>query len=304
MTSFSIISIVTFHFSDLFSSTIACQRCLILQWVWCITYLRLHQLKLCKYSTKVVQLLELLASSPGHTQLSVLHAEKQERGPSTHRHMRLTSNYCARAKANTQQRINILHACIHHQPHAGYSDFSQYIYRVSHIMYCRKQWKQRTVDEFKHFVFACVHFVTIISDEQGYRCLQILLSEPCVDGCMWLLISPHANTHKHNHWVYKYVYTVCCTNHASHLELFQVYDIHVQNRCTCHTIDQEVCSVHKDRVHLHFIKCASTLKKCNEYTIHSVQLTPITIGVQVQSCLLYTSPSPRDATLSRMPSSA
>ena len=28
------------------------------------------------------------------------------------------------------------------------------------------------------------------------------------------------------------------------------------------------------------------------------------IGLEVESCLLYTSPSPRDATLSRMPSSA
>ena len=37
------------------------------------TYLGLHQLKLANNSTKVVQLLELLASSPGHTQLSVLH---------------------------------------------------------------------------------------------------------------------------------------------------------------------------------------------------------------------------------------
>ena len=33
---------------------------------------------LSTYSTKVVQLLELLASSPGHTQLSMLHAEKWE----------------------------------------------------------------------------------------------------------------------------------------------------------------------------------------------------------------------------------
>ena len=28
------------------------------------------------------------------------------------------------------------------------------------------------------------------------------------------------------------------------------------------------------------------------------------LGIQVKDCLLYTSPSPRDATLSRMPSSA
>ena len=33
-------------------------------------------------------------------------------------------------------------------------------------------------------------------------------------------------------------------------------------------------------------------------------LTPTTAGGFIQACLLYTSPSPRDATLSRMPSSA
>ena len=36
--------------------------------------------------------------------------------------------------------------------------------------------KQLIPLEFKHFVFACVHFVTIISDKQG---LQILLSGVC-----------------------------------------------------------------------------------------------------------------------------
>ena len=32
--------------------------------------------------------------------------------------------------------------------------------------------------------------------------------------------------------------------------------------------------------------------------------TPVMVKAQVHTCLLYTSPSPRDATLSRMPSSA
>ena len=32
--------------------------------------------------------------------------------------------------------------------------------------------------------------------------------------------------------------------------------------------------------------------------------TPITVRADAEGCLLYTSPSPRDATLSRMPSSA
>ena len=42
------------------------------------TYLGCTNWSFAKYSTKVVQLLDLLASSPGHTQLSMLHAEKWE----------------------------------------------------------------------------------------------------------------------------------------------------------------------------------------------------------------------------------
>ena len=45
-------------------------------------------------------------------------------------------------------------------------------------------------------------------------------------------------------------------------------------------------------------KLPDQLNKCKELSIDSVEI-PI-----YQICLLYTSPSPRDATLSRMPSSA
>ena len=43
---------------------------------------------------------------------------------------------------------------------------------------------------------------------------------------------------------------------------------------------------------------------CQKLNLHlQLDLTPV-IGKQNYTCLLYTSPSPRDATLSRMPSSA
>ena len=43
---------------------------------------------------------------------------------------------------------------------------------------------------YLHFVF--VHFVTIISDEQGYRCLQILLSGVCKQWTGQLDCTEHA----------------------------------------------------------------------------------------------------------------
>ena len=38
--------------------------------------------------------------------------------------------------------------------------------------------------------------------------------------------------------------------------------------------------------------------------LEQVLAAPLSLHAQYQACLLYTSPSPRDATLSRMPSSA
>jgi len=57
----------------------------------------------------------------------------------------------------------------------------------------------------------------------------------------------------------------------------------------------------KGRLHLHpittpVIQVASDGQTAKE--------TWITLDIGIMSCLLYTSPSPRDATLSRMPSSA
>ena len=53
----------------------------------------------------------------------------------------------------------------------------------------------------------------------------------------------------------------------------------------------------------------SVLLKCFDELINSVKtfhenIVPSTSNYRKKSCLLYTSPSPRDATLSRMPSSA
>ena len=52
-----------------------------------------------------------------------------------------------------------------------------------------------------------------------------------------------------------------------------------------------------------------TSEKCSlgtlaEITLVDVQPDRIRLGIESDDCLLYTSPSPRDATLSRMPSSA
>ena len=41
-----------------------------------------------------------------------------------------------------------------------------------------------------------------------------------------------------------------------------------------------------------------------EGTRHELSIPPLSVPKQAKYCLLYTSPSPRDATLSRMPSSA
>ena len=41
-----------------------------------------------------------------------------------------------------------------------------------------------------------------------------------------------------------------------------------------------------------------------EFKVNSEEIENLEIGSQLNICLLYTSPSPRDATLSRMPSSA
>ena len=51
------------------------------------------------------------------------------------------------------------------------------------------------------------------------------------------------------------------------------------------------------------IKNSTTGALTNEMTLSTYTAT-ITVATTGTSCLLYTSPSPRDATLSRMPSSA
>ena len=48
----------------------------------------------------------------------------------------------------------------------------------------------------------------------------------------------------------------------------------------------------------------SNHKECNENEVGEVWIKSITNFSKYWNCLLYTSPSPRDATLSRMPSSA
>ena len=44
--------------------------------------------------------------------------------------------------------------------------------------------------------------------------------------------------------------------------------------------------------------------KCNSVKVEKSIMAPQLISQNFKNCLLYTSPSPRDATLSRMPSSA
>ena len=52
-------------------------------------------------------------------------------------------------------------------------------------------------------------------------------------------------------------------------------------------------------------QCVTALRKLIAYSIHELGMTREVIeAMDSYNCLLYTSPSPRDATLSRMPSSA
>ena len=78
----------------------------------------------------------------------------------------------------------------------------------------------------------------------------------------------------------------------------------------------------EDSKAIYFISVASTLSGIHQQTIRTYEqkglIKPFRTGggtrrysqedidklIQIQNCLLYTSPSPRDATLSRMPSSA
>ena len=52
------------------------------------------------------------------------------------------------------------------------------------------------------------------------------------------------------------------------------------------------------------IECETLTKKCRLLESQYLQLESNANRTRTESCLLYTSPSPRDATLSRMPSSA
>ena len=53
-----------------------------------------------------------------------------------------------------------------------------------------------------------------------------------------------------------------------------------------------------------YVKWTDSLGRVTEGWVYFVDSAYITIEVGVKSCLLYTSPSPRDGLLSRMPSSA
>ena len=85
----------------------------------------------------------------------------------------------------------------------------------------------------------------------------------------------------------------------------------MQNKTSHHLEDNDEFyfdnDILNDKVHLFF---KSNRNSVDEYTIrghqflNSFELSINTLGVEHDTCLLYTSPSPRDIPLSRMPSSA
>ena len=76
------------------------------------------------------------------------------------------------------------------------------------------------------------------------------------------------------------------------------------NRVSDNTGSTDPASYQADATVFQLDRSGETLRSYRFYDIFPTQVAPINLSYDTEGCLLYTSPSPRDTEVSRMPSSA